>query len=848
LIAISGRLRKTLINFNSRMKVTSNQRDEMMSKYRYPGLRSFNGEDREVFFGRDLEVQKLFDLILLEKIVVLYGKSGYGKSSVVQAGLIPLISGNSDFTPLVIRFGSYFSKSSPKTGDIVCQQLKFPKGKNFLNKLIPDENSLWYHFKGAQQYGKAKFILFFDQFEEFFTHPESARAAFMHELYSLGFSQIPDNFRNAYENMHLAASQPFSEDEYRLFFTPIEVKIVFSIRSDKFSLLNELVPVFPNVLKRCFELKPLSRDNAEDCIIRPAELQQKGYDSPAFCYKPDALKKILDFLVSSDNNTVEAFQLQIICQYCEKKIIDQNLDSIGEDDLKSLESIYDNFYITALDQFHDDEEKRNARHLIEEGLIFEEEERRLSLYEGQIRTLYKVGKELLRKLVDARLLRAEPHFSSGFAYEICHDTMVKPILKAKKIRLEFEKRQAVQNQLAKQSLERKVEKNLVFESVDTADPQTKWQNMLGAFLSNLSHEFITPMNGILGFSQLLYEMLDNPDLKDMSSMIRQSGERLMKLLESLITYYELESNHLQAQNEKVDIHGLLSSVTSRYETAMKEKGLRFEYTLPPGELIVATDQKLLSRALDNLMDNAVKFTQQGSVTATVEKVTMKGGSCLKFSISDTGIGTDKTDIFDVPFRQNSTGMNLTYEGMGISLVSVKKIMGLLGGAADFESEPGKGSSFHLLLPYKSEEPIHKIADSLLAFKEKLPKVPRILIVEDDESSRRYMKILLNGFGLQDIAKDGEEAVKNCTLNSYDLILMDIQMPVMNGLEASIKIRDLPDYREVPIIVMTAFAMFSDRTTFMESVHTEYFLVKPINRNQLYEMIIGALENYMLRTH
>jgi two-component system sensor histidine kinase/response regulator len=111
-----------------------------------------------------------------------------------------------------------------------------------------------------------------------------------------------------------------------------------------------------------------------------------------------------------------------------------------------------------------------------------------------------------------------------------------------------------------------------------------------------------------------------------------------------------------------------------------------------------------------------------------------------------------------------------------------------------------------------------------------------------------MKILLNGFGLQDIAKDGEEAVKNCTLNSYDLILMDIQMPVMNGLEASIKIRDLPDYREVPIIVMTAFAMFSDRTTFMESVHTEYFLVKPINRNQLYEMIIGALENYMLRTH
>ncbi len=255
-----------------------------------------------------------------------------------------------------------------------------------------------------------------------------------------------------------------TESEYDEILAPLDLKVVFAIRSDRMSLLDRLADKIPAILRSLYELKPLELEQAREALLTPAALgkteeEKKKYDfaTEPFDYEPDAVRKILNFLSKNHTQKIESFQLQIFCRWAEE-FSDRRKDYLIEThDVGDPNLIFENYYETQI-QTLPAEQQLTARKLIEDDLIYEKEERRLSLYEGVILDKIK-DKKLLDALVNTRLLRAEP-VQDGFAYEISHDTLVSPILKAKKLRvaerlrIEEEQRQAEELRQAKEKAEK----------------------------------------------------------------------------------------------------------------------------------------------------------------------------------------------------------------------------------------------------------------------------------------------------------------------------------------------------------------------------------------------------------
>ena len=407
---------------------------------RYPGATPFSVQQEEIFFGRDKEIQEFVDLIHIEQTVVLYSKSGLGKSSLINAGLIPKIKTEDALLPFVFRFGAYAhsSKGSPLT--IAANQLATSRQNGLLDKIIPQENSLWYHLKKRQVATKEElgYLLIFDQFEELFTYPETLVKQFAQQLAELLYTTIPHRFREIIAaQMQGEHSLTFlSPEEMKALHRPFEVKVLVAIRSDRMSLLNQLTDFLPHILRTCRELQALNAEQAEDAILTPAYLKNEKFISPTFDYSDEAIEKTLNFLTKDNTQNIASFQLQILCESVERKVINQGLKIVEAEHLGDIESLYKNYYDDQLSTIANRDDQLAARVLIEEGLIFEEEERRLTLYEGQIFKDYKISPELLRNLVDCHLLRSEPSsHGDGFNYEISHDSLVAPILKAKAKRM-----------------------------------------------------------------------------------------------------------------------------------------------------------------------------------------------------------------------------------------------------------------------------------------------------------------------------------------------------------------------------------------------------------------------------
>ncbi len=408
-----------------------------MNNYRYPGAQPFQGFQKDIFFGREKDIEELYELIGLEDHVILYSKSGLGKSSLLNAGILPRIKADDSFLPISIRFGAYSGKGSSLPVDISGQAIaREAKANSILDKIIDDDGSLWYYAKTLQLNSQHNgFILIFDQFEELFTYPEKAIYDFKQQLAELIHTEIPNRFREIIGKQFEKDATPIlTEAELDAIHHPIEVKIIMSIRSDRMSLLHNLADFHPNILKSCYELHALNVEQAEEAILNPAFMKDERFITPPFDYEDEAIETILNYLTRDRSEKIESFQLQILCQALERKVIDQGLSKITRDELDNMEHIYENYYEDQINLLDTDAEKQAARILIEEGLIFDEEERRLSIYEGQIYASFGFTPELLNKLVNVHLLRAEPSLKGGYTYELSHDTIVAPILKAKRKR------------------------------------------------------------------------------------------------------------------------------------------------------------------------------------------------------------------------------------------------------------------------------------------------------------------------------------------------------------------------------------------------------------------------------
>ncbi len=411
-----------------------------MKNSRYPGIYSFSESQSHIFFGRENDIESLKTLVETESQVLLYSKSGIGKTSLLNAGVLPKLSQN--YKIIELRFTAYNTKNYVSPVKRVLQQLhnNFPqlsKANNTLLDLLTDDEldkqTLWYNFKKLQlipELSEFTYLLVFDQFEELFSYPDTEIEQFKNELYELTRVSLPNKYNKFMAEKRREFPDKITRKTAAGLQKSISVKTLFSIRSDKLSLLNMLTDKLNDIQKTFYELLPLTNQQAQDAITLPAKAQGE-FDSNAFTYTPEALAKIMKFLTANHSQNVESTQLQIVCRRIEEQ---DDLDNIIEEsEVPDFKNIFFDFYNSAILKTQENKHKA-ARRLVEDELI--RNKQRISL--DEIICKDYVDKDDLKILTDAYLLRAEQNSTGGISYELSHDTLIEPILISRKKRKEEE--------------------------------------------------------------------------------------------------------------------------------------------------------------------------------------------------------------------------------------------------------------------------------------------------------------------------------------------------------------------------------------------------------------------------
>ena len=361
------------------------------------------------------------------------------------------------------------------------------------------------------------------------------------------------------------------------------------------------------------------------------------------------------------------------------------------------------------------------------------------------------------------------------------------------------------------------------------------------FLANMSHEIRTPLSAILGFTNLLKRRKLDRESLEFVDLIQNAGEGLLAIINDILDFSKIEAGMMRIVETPFSVSGLVHSIETLFSARVKDKGLIFHTKIDPGvpDTLVG-DATRLTQILVNLIGNALKFSERGDIVVEVYKKRIDGNIIeLGFKVTDKGIGIEREKlaaIFD-RFNQAEDSITRNYGGTGLGLSIVRDLVLLQGGSIDVKSEPGKGTEFHFFIPYTiAEEQITgKPVSNTDQPKEKIDTSVSILVVDDNEMNQSLMKHLLTQWNATfDIAGNGQEAISLLKEKSYGLILMDIQMPGMDGYTATQHIRnDL--HSDVPIIAMTAHAMAGEREKCLSRGMNEY-LSKPINEHDLCRMI------------
>jgi PAS domain S-box-containing protein len=360
------------------------------------------------------------------------------------------------------------------------------------------------------------------------------------------------------------------------------------------------------------------------------------------------------------------------------------------------------------------------------------------------------------------------------------------------------------------------------------------------FLANISHEIRTPMNGVLGVLQLIKrEHLDAEERRLLDEALA-SGRMLTEMLDDLLDFSNIETGQFELHPEALDPTAVLVGVSSLLEPAASAKGLKMTAVAAPDLGMVKADPLRLRQALYNLMGNAVKFTPQGSIEARLARHTAADGSQrLRFEVQDTGIGVPEdfqATLFE-RFEQADGSATRKYGGSGLGLAITKRLAEMMGGAVGFSSTPGQGSTFWIEIDGAAVEP----AEAVQADEPDIGEF-RVLLVEDNATNRLVISKILEALGVQvDTAEDGAEGVERAATGHYDLVLMDIQMPGMDGIEATKRIRAMDGaVASTPIVAVTANVLADQRSSYADA-GMDGVVSKPVSAASLIAEIARVTE-------
>lgn len=368
------------------------------------------------------------------------------------------------------------------------------------------------------------------------------------------------------------------------------------------------------------------------------------------------------------------------------------------------------------------------------------------------------------------------------------------------------------------------------------------------FLGNMSHELRTPMSAIIGFSDLLQTRTNDPTISEQLSVIRKASRKLSATINEILDFTQISSGQTQTLMSEFSLVELIKSLNELFAEQARAKKLSYNTDIDPrvpDQLI--GDAPKLKQVLLNLLSNAVKFTREGNISLQIRPLKTNLESVeLIFEVSDTGIGIapELVDKIFLAFEQGDNSLTRQYGGLGLGLSINGKLIEMMGGHIGVKTELGKGSTFWATLVFMRGQVPQKIAPQLspLESLKTLNYRPRLLLVDDDFLNQEIFQYILNEANLAfDTANDGVEAVAKAIENTYDLILMDVQMPIMNGLEATLAIHELAGCEHIPVIAISANAFDEDRLRCFEA-GMNAFIPKPI----LPEIFYAELAKWLIK--